>query len=281
MSSHHPLANRLAVCSWSLQPTDPADLIEKVSQTGLNAIQLALDPVRAKPLVWGEIGEEVAAAGMKLVSGMFGTVGEDYSSLESIRRTGGVVPDETWEQNWKNIQQNAKLAQALGLSLVTFHAGFLPHDENDPKFPILMDRLRRIADLFGERGIELGLETGQETAETLNRFLEELDRPNLGVNFDPANMLIYNMGDPVASLTALLPHLKQCHIKDASRPTEAATKGREEAVGAGEVDWKLFLITLRKAGYTGNLVIEREKGDSRVTDIRKAADLVRAYEESP
>lgn len=269
-----PPLSRLAVCSWSLQPSDPEDLIRKVAQTGLNGIQLALDPVRTEPLVWGEIGETVAAAGMSLVSGMFGAVGEDYSSLEAIRRTGGLVPDETWEANWKNIQQNAKLAQALKISLVTFHAGFLPPDEKDPKFAVLIDRLRRVADLFGEHGIELGLETGQETAETLLHFLDKLNRPNLGVNFDPANMLIYNTGDPVQSLNALLPHLKQCHIKDASRPNESETKGKEELVGTGEVDWRLFFITLRKTDYNGPLVIERENGDERIADVRKAVEVV-------
>lgn len=275
MSEQQHSLNRLAVCSWSLQPTDPDDLIDKVAQTGLTAIQLALDPVRSKPLVWGEIGEAVATAGMAFVSGMFGAVGEDYSSFESIRRTGGLVPDETWELNWKNIQQNAKLARALGLPLVTFHAGFLPHAPADPKFPILIDRLRRVADLFGELGIDLGLETGQETAETLNRFLDELDRANVGVNFDPANMLIYDMGEPIQSLTSLLPRVKQCHIKDASRSTESNPKGREEPVGDGDVDWKLFLATLRKAGYAGSLVIEREGGSDRVADVRKAVAVVR------
>jgi hypothetical protein len=55
-----------------------------------------------------------------MVSGMFGTVGEDYSSIESIRRTGGLVPDDTWDENWENAQENADLAQQLGLKLVTF-----------------------------------------------------------------------------------------------------------------------------------------------------------------
>lgn len=275
MSNPVSFAEQLAVCSWSLQPTDPRDLVEKVSRTGLNTIQIALDPLLAKPLVWGEIGETVSSAGMRLVSGMFGTIGEDYSSLESIRRTGGLVPDATWEANWENIQKHAQVAEALGLPLVTFHAGFLPANDTDPKFPILIDRLRRVADLFGERGIELGLETGQETAHTLEHFLQELDRPNVGVNFDPANMLIYNTGDPIESLVLLLPRLKQCHIKDASRPAESDDKGREEPVGVGEVNWRLFLITLRKARYEGSLVIERERGDNRIADIRRAAELVR------
>ncbi|HLS28260.1 MAG TPA: sugar phosphate isomerase/epimerase family protein [Opitutales bacterium] len=279
MSKSISISDRLGVCSWSLRPQNTADLIEKVSQTGLHAIQLALDPVRTEPEDWGDISEAVAATGMRLISGMIRTIGEDYSTLESIRRTGGVVPDETWDQNWINIQENAKIAKDLQLPLVTFHAGFLPEDKSDPKYPVLLDRLRKIADLFAEYEIDLGFETGQETAETLEVFLDELDRPNVGVNFDPANMLINGMGDPIEALNLLLPRLKQVHIKDGSRPKEVGSKGKEEVVGTGEVDWKMFLITLRKGGYTGDLVIEREQGDKRIAEIRQAAALIRQHAE--
>jgi L-ribulose-5-phosphate 3-epimerase len=270
------LMNRLAVCSWSLRPVDSADLLEKVNSSGLHAIQLALDPVRTKPELWEKVGEEAAAADVAIVSGMFGARGEDYSTLESIRRTGGLVPDETWDENWANIQRNAEIAAELKIPLVTFHAGFLPHDESDPKFPRLIERIRTVADRFGKYGIDLGFETGQETADTLRLFLEKLDRPNVGVNFDPANMLIYNMGDPVESLRILLPFLKQCHIKDASRPTTPGTKGKEELAGTGEVDWRGFFSTLEEAGYEGHLVVEREKGDQRVADVRTAVGMVKS-----
>src|SRR5690242_1762824 len=102
---------------------------------------------------------------------MFGCVGEDYSTLESIRRTGGVAPDSTWEQNWKNIQSTAALAHRLGIKLVTFHAGFLPHAAADPGFAKLQKRLVQVAAAFAAHNVALGLETGQETAGALAEFL--------------------------------------------------------------------------------------------------------------
>lgn len=270
-----PLPNRLAVCSWSLRPENAADLLKKVADTGLHALQLALDPVRTVPGAWDGIGERAGEAGIELVSGMFGAKGEDYSSLESIRRTGGLVPDETWEENWENIQQNAKIAHQLKLPLVTFHAGFLPHDEADPKFAVLIERIRKVADAFAEKGIELGFETGQETAETLRFFLDRLERPNVGANFDPANMLIYDMGDPIRALRTLLPYLKQVHIKDGSRPGTSGTNGKEELAGTGEVNWKDFFAVLNGSGYGGYLVIEREQGDNRLADVRTAIEVVK------
>jgi hypothetical protein len=91
----------------------------------------------------------------------------------------------------------------MGLGLVTFHAGFLPHEESDPSFAKLLARLRQIADLFAAKNMAVGLETGQEEAGTLAAFLKKLDRANVGVNFDPANMILYDKGDPVAALRTL------------------------------------------------------------------------------
>jgi sugar phosphate isomerase/epimerase len=266
--------DRLAVCSWSLQPADPADLVRQLQAVGVKRVQLALDPMRENPSVWGDAGQHLATAGIQVVSGMFGTVGEDYSSLESIRRTGGLVPDATWAENWRNIQQVCALAQRLHLKLVTFHAGFLPETESDPAFGKLLDRICRVADLFEAAGIDLGFETGQETADTLRAFLERLNRSRVGVNFDPANMLLYDKGDPIAALRVLGPWLKQCHIKDATRTKVPGTWGDEVVVGTGEVDWKAFFDVLAQLGFAGNLCIEREAGQQRVADIRAARDHV-------
>src|SRR5512136_1978272 len=96
--------DRLAVCSWSLQPATPQELIDAIKSLGLSRVQLALDPLRESPAVWGQCDALMRRQGLSLVSGMFGTVREDYSTIESIARTGGVVPDATWDQNWQNIQ---------------------------------------------------------------------------------------------------------------------------------------------------------------------------------
>jgi sugar phosphate isomerase/epimerase len=205
---------------------------------------------------------------------MFGTVGEDYTTMESIRLTGGVAPDATWDENRRRLPILAQLAGSLHLRLVTFHAGFLPEDEQDPAFGKLVERLRVVADVFGEKGIELAFETGQETGESLRRFLSKLDRANVGVNFDPANMILYDKGEPVESLRVLARHVKQCHIKDATKTKQKGTWGAEVVVGTGEVDWPAFFGVLEEAGFNGYLAIEREAGDQRVKDIKAAKEFV-------
>ena len=267
--------DRIAVCSWSLQPSSADDLLQKLAATGVRRLQIALDPIRENAGgAWANVAERCAGQGVTLVSGMFGTIGEDYTTLETIRRTGGVVPDATWPDNWRNIQANAELAKGLGLKLVTFHAGFLPHEPGEPSFARLQSRLRQIADLFARHDIALGMETGQEAADTLAAFLRQLDRRNVGVNFDPANMVLYGKGEPVAALQTLAPWVRQCHVKDAVRTKVPGTWGEEVPVGKGDVDWKRLLPALDAAGFTGALCIEREGGSARVADIRSAREYL-------
>lgn len=270
----NPFLQKLAVCGWSLQPTCPADLVRDLNIIGLKQVQIDLDPFRENPAVWDTAPALFAQHGITLVSGMFRTVGEDYSSLEAIRRTGGVVPDATWEQNWHNAQLTAHNAVRLGLKFVMFHAGFLPHEPGDPHFAQLMDRVRKIARLFAGHGITLGCETGQESATALKAFLEHLNEPNVAINFDPANMLLYNNGDPVAALRVVGRWVKSVHLKDAAVTTVPGAWGAELTVGTGEVDWPAFFATLAELKFPGWLCFEREAANQRVADIKAGVQFV-------
>jgi L-ribulose-5-phosphate 3-epimerase len=268
-ASKQDLSGRLAVCSWSLQPASADDLFQKLAATGISRVSIALDPIRENAGgAWSDFQPRCARHQVTCVSGMMTAIGEDYSTLESIKRTGGVVPDEHWEGNWRNFQANAELATQLGLKFVMFHAGFLPHDPADPAFAKLLDRLARVAGLFAARGIAVGFETGQETGETLAAFLEQLNRPNVGINFDPANMILYDKGDPIAALRTLGRWLRQCHLKDAVRTRVPGTWGEEVVVGTGQVNWPAFFGVLRELGFRGDLCLEREAGTQRVADLR-------------
>jgi len=259
--------SRLAVCSWSLQPADPAELVSQLRQLGITRVQLDLDPLREHAAVWGHAPEVLADAGITVVSGMFRTVGEDYTTLETIRRTGGLVPDETWHANWENLQQTVRIARQLGLEIVMTHAGFLPHDPGDPAFGKMIGRMREVAHLFADHGLTLCCETGQESAESLVAFLDHLDEPNVAVNFDPANMLLYNNGDPIAALRTLGPRVKSCHLKDAIVTKVPGTWGDEVPVGTGQVDWPVFFATMAEIGFPGFFCFEREAGNQRTADI--------------
>jgi sugar phosphate isomerase/epimerase len=177
----------------------------------------------------------------------------------------------------KNIRATVKLAAQLDLKLVTFHAGFLPHDESDPGFAKMMERLTVVAKMFAVESISLGLETGQETAAALATLLKKLACPNVGVNFDPANMILYDKGDPIEALRILQPWILQVHLKDARRTKTTGIWGEEVAVGMGDVDWQKFFSTLNEIRFTGNFVIEREAGNQRIADIRAAREIFQKF----
>ncbi len=244
---------------------------------GAGAVQIALDPLRTRAWSQEETVATLSAAGIAIRSGMMGTEGEDYSSLESIRATGGVRPTKHWRANRTAAAENAALANRLGIRLVSFHAGFLPHERFDRERAVLIDRLREIVDLFAAEDVMTAFETGQESAQTLLDVLNELDRPTAGINFDPANMILYGMGDPVVALRLLAPHVRQIHVKDARATRVAGTWGSEVPVGDGDVDWPAFFAVVRETKLTCDLMIEREAGDDRVNDIRLARERVDAW----
>lgn len=269
-----PISNApIAVCSWSLQAESPAQLVERVRATGASAVQLALTPLVEKPDVWGDCVAALTAANIEIASGMLETVGEDYSTLETIRVTGGVVPDATWHATRARAAEVAKVAGRHGIRLITFHAGFIPHEagaERDGLFA----RLREIAAIFRAEGARIAFETGQESAETLAHALDALGDDSIGVNFDPANMILYGMGDPVAAVRVLAPRIAQVHVKDALPTAVPGTWGSEVRVGTGAVDWRAFLAEVAKVPATVRLAVEREAGDDRVGDIRAALALL-------
>lgn len=269
------MSRQIGACSWSLQPESAADLVGKLQACGLDACQLHLDPLRTGAWPAEHAIEELFDAGIDVRSGMIGMRGEDYSTLETIKRTGGVRADHHWKENLVAVKASAKLASKLALPLVTLHAGFLPHVRGDSERTKLVGRLREIADVFGHEGVKVGFETGQESAVTLLDVLDEIGRKNVGVNFDPANLVLYGTGNPITAWMALVPVTLQVHVKDALPAKTAGTWGEEVPVGSGAIDWTQFFRILRGAHAGCDIMIEREAGSARVHDIRIAHERVR------
>ena len=166
------------------------------------------------------------------------------------------------------MRAGSKLSAELKSPLLALHAGFL--DESDPvALKKYTERVKFIVDTCGEAGVPVAFETGQESAEDLAHFLSSM--PGAGVNFDPANMILYGKGDPVAAAKTLAPWIRHIHVKDAIKTKTPGTWGTEVPWGDGEVNQAAFLGALAEVGYKGAFAIEREGGDSRVADIALAA----------
>jgi sugar phosphate isomerase/epimerase len=257
------------VCSWSLQVTSIPELRRLCDILSINTVQIACgDPHHADWAEGDNLPAVAKAAGFQLTGTMLGFPGEDYTTPQTIQKTGGFGNPETRTERLERFVWGLQRTCDLGLSDMMLHAGFLPEPGDADRKPFL-DTLRKAADLAKTSGITLAFETGQETADLLRLTLDELRCPNIKVNFDPANMLLYDKGDPIRAVEILGPDIHSVHVKDANRPKVPGTWGEEVPLGQGQVDIRKFVQTLKKVGYRGPLCIEREVGnqEARVADI--------------
>ena len=199
-------------------------------------------------------------------------VGESYADVAAVKATVGFVPPITRSLREARSHAVIDFAEELGAPGIATHIGCLPADPSDPEYQGVLEMVRRIADHASP--MTFALETGQESAAELLVFLESAARPNLGINFDPANMVLYGSGEPLEALATLAPHVLTAHAKDGTGPTAPGKLGSETALGDGAVNVKAFLAKLRESGYRKPVFIEREASDpaARLRDIALAID---------
>jgi sugar phosphate isomerase/epimerase len=244
---------------------------------GTDVVQIACgDPHHAS---WEEgdgMPEAARAAGFHMVGTMLGFAGEDYTTPKTIERTGGFGNPATRAERLERLSWAVDRTRALGLADLMLHAGFMPEPRSPDRKPFL-DTLGRVSGIAAARDVTVAFETGQESAKLLRLTLDELACPNLKVNFDPANMLLYDKGDPIEAVRLLGPEIRSVHMKDANRPTRTGQWGTEMPLGHGQVNIPRFLHALQSVGYDGPLCIEREWGDreQRLRDIEAGIRLVR------
>ncbi len=267
----------LGVCSWSLQVSSVAELKRLLDGLGVNTAQIACgDPHHASWIEGDSMPAAALASGIKLSGAMLGFAGEDYTSPATIKATGGFGDPATRGERIERLKWGLARTRELKLTDLTLHAGFIP-EPGDADRKAFLDTLALAGDLAAEQGVVLAFETGQEPASLLKTTLDELKCPNIKVNFDPANMLLYNMGDPIAAVELLAGSIRSVHVKDAIRPRVTGAWGEEVPLGRGEVNIAGFTAALKSTGYAGPLIIEREVGDqaARIRDIAAGLDLLR------
>lgn len=263
------------ICSWSLNAGDTAELVRRLGELGLSHVHLALAPLmflddKRKHQQLGNLG----AAGIEITAGMIAFPGEDYSTIEKIRLSGGFVPDSSWPLRRQLVLAAARLAREMNISLLTTHAGFIPPSDH-ADYPKILRRAGELADEAAPLDVTLGLETGQESAAELLQFLADLNRPNIAVNFDPGNFILYGSDDPITAVKTLGRHIRHVHVKDAKASSEPGIIwGAETEIGRGGLDLGMFLGALTDVEYGGALVIECERARSD-DELRRSIQRVR------
>ncbi len=207
-----------------------------------------------------------------------GFEGESYADIPTVERTVGLVNPETSAGRHAELKRISDFGKLLAVPAVGLHIGFVPHDTESQAYQDVIAIVRDVCDHCAGNGQALHLETGQETAEALVQFLNDVGRSNLHVNFDPANMILYGAGQPLPALEMLGSHVHSVHCKDARWSDQPGkTWGQEVPLGEGDVDMAAYLKMLKQIGYTGPLTIEREipeEPERQRAEIGQAVELL-------
>jgi L-ribulose-5-phosphate 3-epimerase len=263
--------------------------IEAAVKVGAQGIQFYGNTKEITPETFGkeerrELSAFIAERGLE-VSAICGDIGnfmEPSRNAERIKRAKLMVD----------------MALDFGTKVVTTHIGAVPSRTSDPLYAVLQNVCRELGSYAADNGVMFAIETGPETAVVLREFLDSLKSGGMGVNLDPANLVMVPKDDPVAAVDILAPYIVHTHAKDGvnikdcdpaevyaafddgSYPDLEKVLGgapfKELILGEGDVPWEEYLNALTAIGYNGYLTIEREEGTDRYGDISKGVEFLKA-----
>jgi len=256
--------------------TDFADRLRDIKEAGFPTMQLSRPPDEwlAEPRR-AELAQLIEDSGIEVTSVAAIYEGESYADVETVRGTVGLLPEETRAARVADTKLCADFAHEVDAPNVSSHIGYIPEDRVDPGYGGLVSALQEICDYLKRRKMNFCLETGQESGQLLSQFIKDVDREDLKVNFDPANMIMYGTGDPIDALGLLAPWVRGVHCKDGEWPKAEGQLGEEKPLGEGQVGIERFIAKLQEIGYEGPLTIEREiPGEQQMRDFVRGKKLL-------
>ena len=274
-------AMELGLVFWAEK--DPETHLQQLKDFGLRVCQLgvppSMTPDAAAASAWKAALQQ---HGIEATSAVVAYEGEDYANLAKVHETVGFTAPGYAAERIARTKAVSDFAAQVGLTGLSCHIGFIPDDASLPIYAELIAIARELCDACAANGQDFVLETGQESAPTLLRFLADVERSNIKVNFDPANIILYGSGDPLEALELLQDHVLSVHCKDGTSPKAAGELGQEVALGEGEVDFPGFLQLLKRMNYSGALTIEREEPDTakRTADIKSGIQRLNEWKKS-
>ena len=254
----------------------PFEIVQMVKGLGVTCGQLGIHPgANLTPIAIESWSQALEKQNFTVTAVFPAFRGQSSADIPAVQKTVGFVPPATRGEREKRTYECSDFAKTLGIAEVATHIGFVSEDRDHPDYLAVRDLVRRVCDHCRRNGQSFGLETGQESATALRNFIRDVDRANLGVNFDPANMILYGSGEPLEALEILKEWVISVHCKDALWPEEKGIWGTEVPLGQGDVGMDRYIGKLKGFGYRGSLSIEREStGEKQRADIREAIALL-------
>ncbi|HEX8552455.1 MAG TPA: sugar phosphate isomerase/epimerase family protein [Abditibacteriaceae bacterium] len=253
----------------------PEAALARVNTLGIPTVQLQYPEAWDSAEGVQRTRDAAAANGIEITTVFCGFDGESYADIPTVQQTVGLVPEASRAARVAQTLKIADYAYRLGVSRVAAHIGFVSPE--DASYSAVVESVQHICDTLAQSGQRFALETGQETAAELEEFLADVARPNLFVNFDPANMILYGNDEPIAATEKLFAHIDGVHCKDGTWPTAPGHLGEEKPFGEGDVDAAAWVNKLLQLGYRGTFTIEREiSGEQQREDVARAVALLQS-----
>ena len=262
--------------------TDIPTAVKKAAQCGANGIQVYATRGEMSP-------ENLVGSKRKEFLDLVKSNGLVISALCGDLGGGGFIHRELNKERVEKSKRILDLAKELETDIVTTHIGVVPEDQNHDRFKIMQEACRELAEYADSIDAHCAVETGPETSAVLKGFLDSLDSTGVGVNLDPANLVMVTGDDPVQAVHNLKKYIVHTHAKDGKqiffRDPEIVYGIKKDVIvtddsfievplGEGSVPFPEYLDALEEIGYNGFLTIEREVGENPEKDIQKAVDFL-------
>lgn len=262
--------------------TDIPSAVKKAAQCGAQGIQVyatrgAMSPVELVGAKRKEFLDLVKSNGL-VISALCGDLGG-----------GGFIHKDLNRDRVDYSKKILDMAKELETNVVTTHIGVVPNDPNHDRYKIMQEACYELAEYADSIDAHFAVETGPETSLVLKGFLDSLNSTGVGVNLDPANLVMVTGDDPVQAVHNLKKYIVHTHAKDGKqifyKDPEIVYGIKKDVIvtedsfievplGEGSVDWPNYLKALVDIGFDGFLTIEREVGDNPEKDIRTAVEFL-------
>ena len=192
--------------------------------------------------------------------------------------TMGFVASKYREGRLELTLEFSDFVKEMGVKYIVCHVGFIPDDEEDLIYKTFLPIMKKVIEKCKENNQIFCFETGQELPSTLKRTIIDIGMDNVGINLDPANLILYGKANPLDAVEIFGEYVKSMHGKDGLWPNRDEYLGKEVPIGEGMVNFPVLLRRLKKKGFNGPIIIEREiSGEKQIEDIKKAIEYLTPY----
>ncbi len=269
----------MAIKIGTIIPLDPANLENKfiqMKELGMESFQLSSWNAKVRTEETAELVVNLCKKYNVEISCLWcGWTPTCFWNFYEGQETLGLVPVAYRQHRLEELMQGVQWAEKIGTKDLTTHVGYMPENPYDPNYAGVITALKILCSSLKARGLYFNFETGQETPVTLLRAIEDIGTGNVGLNLDPANLILYGKANPCDAMDVVGDFVRGIHVKDGLYPTNGRQLGAETRVGDGKVNFPRLIELLNQHKYKGHFTIEREiSGDQQIADIKHAMNLI-------